>query len=191
MKLPALLFALATCVGCAYAEDKPKEPKMASPLDYKLKDINDKEVDLAQYKGKVVLIVNVASECGYTPQYKGLQELHEAYKDQGVVVIGIPANEFGRQEPGSNADILKFCQNSYKVTFPMMAKVVVKGTGKTPLYEYLTGKDSNPDFAGEVGWNFEKFLIGKSGKVVGRYKSSVEPMSEAIVGAIKKELEAK
>ena len=191
MKLPALLFALATCVGCAYAEDKPKEPKLASPLDYKLKDINDKEVDLAQYKGKVVLIVNVASECGYTPQYKGLQELHEAYKDQGVVVIGIPANEFGRQEPGSNADILKFCQNSYKVTFPMMAKVVVKGTGKTPLYEYLTGKDSNPDFAGEVGWNFEKFLIGKSGKVVGRYKSSVEPMSEAIVGAIKKELEAK
>ena len=191
MKLPALLFALATCVGCAYAEDKPKEPKMASPLDYKLKDINDKEVDLAQYKGKVVLLVNVASECGYTPQYKGLQELHEAYKDQGVVVIGIPANEFGRQEPGSNADILKFCQNSYKVTFPMMAKVVVKGTGKTPLYEYLTGKDSNPDFAGEVGWNFEKFLIGKSGKVVGRYKSSVEPMSETIVGAIKKELEAK
>ena len=164
---------------------------MASPLDYKLKDINDKEVDLAQYKGKVVLLVNVASECGYTPQYKGLQELHEAYKDQGVVVIGIPANEFGRQEPGSNADILKFCQNSYKVTFPMMAKVVVKGTGKTPLYEYLTSKDSNPDHAGEIGWNFEKFLIGKSGKVVGRYKSSVEPMSEAIVGAIKKELEAK
>ena len=191
MKLPALLFALATCVGCAYADDKPKEPKMASPLDYKLKDINDKEVDLAQYKGKVVLLVNVASECGYTPQYKGLQELHEAYKDQGVVVIGIPANEFGRQEPGSNADILKFCQNSYKVTFPMMAKVIVKGTGKTPLYEYLTGKDSNPDFAGEVGWNFEKFLIGKGGKVVGRYKSSVEPMSETIVGAIKKELEAK
>lgn len=195
MKLFAMLFTLAACVGCAYADDKsdpkPKDAKMASPLDYKLKDINDKEVDLAQYKGKVVLLVNVASECGYTTQYKGLQELHEAYKDQGVVVIGIPSNEFGRQEPGSNADILKFCQSNFKVTFPMMAKVVVKGTGKVPLYEYLTGKDSNPDHAGEIGWNFEKFLIGKSGKVVGRYKSSVEPMSETIVGAIKKELEAK
>jgi len=186
-----MLLVLATCAGCAQADDKPKEPKLASPLDYKLQDINDKEVDLAQYKGKVVLLVNVASECGYTPQYKGLQELYDAYKDKGVVVIGIPANEFGRQEPGSNAEILKFCQNTFKVTFPMMAKVVVKGAGKTPLYEYLTGKDSNPDFAGEVGWNFEKFLVGKSGKVVGRYKSSVEPMSDTIVNAIKKELEAK
>ena len=191
MKLTAMLFALAACAGCAYADDKPKEPKLASPLDYKLKDINDKEVDLAQYKGKVVLLVNVASQCGYTTQYKGLQELHDAYKDQGVVVIGIPANEFGGQEPGSNAEIAKFCSTKYSVTFPMMAKVVVKGTGKTPLYEYLTGKDSNPDFAGEVGWNFEKFLIGKSGKVVGRYKSGVEPMSDTIVAAIKKELEAK
>jgi len=191
VKLTAMLFALAACAGCAYADDKPKEPKLASPLDYKLKDINDKEVDLAQYKGKVVLLVNVASQCGYTTQYKGLQELHDAYKDQGVVVIGIPANEFGGQEPGSNAEIAKFCSTKYSVTFPMMAKVVVKGTGKTPLYEYLTGKDSNPDFAGEVGWNFEKFLIGKSGKVVGRYKSGVEPMSDTVVAAIKKELEAK
>ena len=191
MKLTAMLLALATCAGCAYADDKPKEPKMASPLDYRLKDINDKEVDLAQYKGKVVLIVNVASQCGYTTQYKGLQELYEAYKDQGVVVIGVPANEFGRQEPGTNEEIAKFCSTKYSVTFPMMAKVVVKGAGKTPLYDYLTSKDSNPDFAGEIGWNFEKFLIGKSGKVVARYKSGVEPMSDTVVAAIKKELEAK
>ncbi len=191
MKLTAMLFALATCAGCAYADDKPKEPKLASPLDYKLKDINDKEVDLAQYKGKVVLLVNVASECGYTTQYKGLQELYESYKDKGVVVIGVPANEFGGQEPGSNAEIAKFCSTKYSVTFPMMAKVVVKGAGKTPLYDFLTSKDSNPDFAGEIGWNFEKFLIGKTGKVVGRYKSGVEPMSDTVVAAIKKELEAK
>ena len=191
MKLSAMLLTLAACVGCAYAEDKPKEPKLASPLDYKLNDINDKEVDLAQYKGKVVLFVNVASQCGYTTQYKGLQELHEAYKDKGLVVIGVPANEFGRQEPGTNAEIAKFCSSKYSVTFPMMAKVVVKGADKTPLYQYLTGKDSNPDFAGEVGWNFEKFLVGKGGKVVGRYKSGVEPMSDELVAAVKKELEAK
>ena len=195
MKLPALFLALAAVAGCVAAEDKPakadKETNVSSPLDFKLKDINDKEVDLAQYKGKVVLLVNVASECGYTPQYKGLQELYETYKDQGVVVIGVPSNEFGKQEPGSNADIQKFCSTNYKVTFPLMAKVVVKGTGKVPLYEYLTSKATNPDYAGEVGWNFEKFLIGKSGRVVARYKSSVEPTSDTVVAAIKKELEAK
>lgn len=191
MKLSAMLLSLVACVGCVYADDKPKEPKLPSPLDYKLKDINDKEVDLAQYKGKVVLFVNVASKCGYTTQYQGLQELHEAYKDKGLVVIGVPANEFGGQEPGSNAEIAKFCSTKYNVTFPMMAKVAVKGSEKTPLYQYLTGKDSNPDYAGEVGWNFEKFLVGKAGRVVGRYKSGVEPMSDELVAAVKKELEAK
>jgi glutathione peroxidase len=195
MKLPATLctLALAALAGCAYADDKPaaKGKKMASPLDYKMKDIEGKEVDLSQYKGKVVLLVNVASECGYTPQYKGLEELYEKFKGQGFIVIGIPSNEFGHQEPGTNADILKFCQNNYKVTFPMMGKVVVKGDGKVPLYQFLTEKDTNPDHAGEVGWNFEKFLIGKDGKVVGRYKSSVEPMSDGLVGAVKKQLEAK
>ncbi|MGL6072589.1 MAG: glutathione peroxidase [Fimbriiglobus sp.] len=179
--LCGLAFVMST-----HAEDK--EPKMTGPLQYKLKDINDKEVDLAQYKGKVVLLVNVASECGYTKQYKGLQELHEKHGKDGVVVIGIPSNEFGGQEPGTNADIKKFCETNYKVTFPMMAKVVVKGAGKVDLFKFLTEKDTNPKCPGEIGWNFEKFLIGKDGQVVSRYKSSVDPMSETLITAIKAEL---
>jgi glutathione peroxidase len=190
MNMKAIL-SLAVCVALSFvatAEDKPKEKKVTGPLQFKLKDINDKEVDLSEYLGKVVLLVNVASECGYTPQYKGLQELHEKHAKDGVVVIGIPSNEFGRQEPGSNSDILKFCQNTYKVTFPMMGKVVIKGDGKVPLYKFLTEKETNPKFSGEVGWNFEKFLIGKNGEVVGRFKSSVEPMSDTLINAIKAEL---
>jgi glutathione peroxidase len=159
------------------------EAKMTGPLQFKLKDIEGKEVDLGQYKGKVVVLVNVASECGYTPQYKGLQALHEKHGKDGVVVIGIPSNEFGGQEPGTNADIKKFCETNYKVTFPMMGKVVIKGEGKVPLYKFLTDKETNPKHAGEVGWNFEKFLIGKDGQVAGRFKSSVDPMSETMINA--------
>ena len=110
MKILTALLTLALAVGCSQADDKPKEGKMAGPLDHVIKDINDKDVDLAQYKGKVVLLVNVASECGYTPQYKGLQELSEKFAKEGLVVVGVPSNEFGRQEPGTNADILKFCK---------------------------------------------------------------------------------
>ncbi|MFO0852070.1 MAG: glutathione peroxidase [Gemmataceae bacterium] len=156
-----------------------------------MQGIDGKDVDLGQYKGKVVLLVNVASECGYTPQYKGLQELYEKYGKDGLVVIGVPSNDFGRQEPGTNADILKFCQTSYKVTFPLLAKVAVKGKDKVPLYAYLTSKDTDPKFAGEVGWNFEKFLIGRNGQVVGRFKSGVEPTAEELVQAVQKELAAK
>ncbi|HET6575708.1 MAG TPA: glutathione peroxidase [Fimbriiglobus sp.] len=150
--------------------------------------IDGKETDLGQYKGKVVLLVNVASECGYTPQYKGLQELYQRFDKDGLVVIGVPSNDFGNQEPGTNVQILEFCKNNYKVTFPLLAKVAVKGANKAPLYRYLTSEDSNPKFAGEIGWNFEKFLIDRKGRVVGRFKSGVEPTSEPIVSAIKKEL---
>jgi len=170
-----------------HAEDKGAK-KVTSPLEFKLEDINGKDVELSKYKGKVVLLVNVASECGYTPQYKGLQEIFEKHGKDGLVVIGIPSNEFGRQEPGNNQQILKFCESNYKVTFPLMAKVVIKGKGQIPLYQFLTSKETNPKFAGEVGWNFEKFLIGKDGQVVGRFKSGVEPTSEELVGAIKTEL---
>ena len=164
---------------------------MPGPLDFKMVGIDGKEVDLGQYKGKVVLLVNVASECGYTPQYRGLQELHQKFGGDGLVVLGVPSNDFGKQEPGTNAQILEFCKSTYKVTFPLLEKVTVKGEGKIPLYQYLTSKDSNPKFSGEIGWNFEKFLIDRKGQVVGRFKSGVEPTSEPVVSAIKKELAAK
>lgn len=184
------LVAAAAVTGGIQADDKGGE-KVSGPLDFKMAGIDGKEVDLGQYKGKVVLLVNVASECGYTPQYKGLQELHQKYSADGLVVLGVPSNDFGKQEPGTNAQILEFCKNNYKVTFPLLEKVAVKGENKVPLYRYLTSKDSNPMFAGEVGWNFEKFLIDREGRVVGRFKSGVEPTSEPLVSAVKKELAAK
>ncbi|MBX9579494.1 MAG: glutathione peroxidase [Gemmataceae bacterium] len=152
-----------------------------------MKGIEGKEIDLAQYKGKVVLVVNVASKCGYTPQYKGLEELYAKYKKDGLVVLGVPSNDFGKQEPGTEEEIQQFCTTNYKVTFPMTAKVVVKGADKTELYKRLTAATDNK----EVGWNFEKFLIGRDGKVIGRYKSSVAPESDELGKAIKTELEKK
>jgi glutathione peroxidase len=181
-----LAIALTSPQNCN-AEDKP----MSGALDFTLKDIEGKDVPLSEYKGKVILIVNVASECGYTPQYNGLQTLYDRYGKLGLVIVGIPSNEFGRQEPGSNEDILKFCRTKYKVTFPMMSKAVIKGEGQIPLYKFLTEKETNPKFAGDVGWNFEKFLISRSGEVVGRYKSGVEPLSKELVDAITNELQPK
>ena len=171
--------------------DDTKGEKMTGPLAFKMNGIDGKEVDLSTYKGKVVVFVNVASKCGYTPQYEGLQKLYEDYSKEGLVVIGVPANDFLKQEPGSNEEIAQFCKSNYKVTFPMMAKVVVKGEGKTPLYEFLTSKDTNPGFEGEVSWNFEKFLVGRDGKVVGRFKSKVAPTSEEMIKAVKAELAKK
>ena len=185
MKCFLTVFAAAAFAAAAVADDKGAA-KMTSPLDNKVKGIDGQELDLAQYKGKVVLLVNVASECGYTPQYTGLQAIHEKYGKDGLVVLGVPANEFGRQEPGTEADIKKFCTSKYNVTFPMTAKQVVKGAGQSPLYAALTDDDKKP-----VGWNFEKFLVNRKGEVVGRYKSGVEPTSKVLTGAIEKELAAK
>lgn len=170
-----------------YADEKG-ETKVTTPLGFKMKSIEGKEVDLSQYKGKVVLFVNVASKCGYTNQYEGLQKLYEQHKDDGLVVIGVPANEFGKQEPGTDKEIAEFCSSKYNVTFPMMSKVVVKGEGITPLYAFLTSKETNPKFAGPIAWNFEKFLVGKDGTVVGRFKSAVEPNSAELTKAIETEL---
>jgi glutathione peroxidase len=167
-----------------------EEKKVSSPLEYKLKDIDGKDYDLSKLKGKVVLVVNVASECGYTPQYKGLQELYEKYEKDGLVVIGVPSNEFGKQEPGTDKQIKEFCSSQYKVTFPMMSKVVIKGEKQVPLYKTLV--EATPDKDGkvqQVGWNFEKFLIGRDGKIVGRFKSAVEPTGDVMTKAIKTELE--
>ena len=153
----------------------------ASPLVGEVKKIDGTSVDLSSYKGKVVLIVNVASKCGKTPQYAGLQSLYEKYKDKGLVVLGFPANEFGAQEPGSDSEIKSFCSSKYGVTFDMFSKIVVKGADKSPLYKTLT---ESADPKGEVAWNFEKFLIGRDGKVVGRYKSGVAPDDATLKTAI-------
>jgi glutathione peroxidase len=159
--------------------------EQGSPLAGTVKKIDGTAVDLSTYKGKVVLVVNVASRCGYTGQYAGLQKLYDSYKDKGLVVLGFPANEFGAQEPGTDAEIATFCSSKYGVTFDMFSKIVVKGRDIAPLYKSLT-EGSSP--AGDVSWNFEKFLIGRDGKIVGRYKSGVGPEDAKLTGAIEAEL---
>jgi glutathione peroxidase len=155
----------------------------SSVHDFTLKSIDGQPAPLSGYKGKVLLLVNVASKCGYTPQYTGLESLYEKYKDRGLVVIGIPANNFGGQEPGTDAEIKSFCTRTYNVTFPMMSKVSVKGDDKTPLYQYLT--DAN---GGDVRWNFTKFLVDKNGKVIGRFEPKVTPESPELNAAVEKAL---
>lgn len=158
--------------------------------DFKVQDIQGKTKNLADYNGKVVLVVNVASFCGYTRQYEPLEKLYRTYKDKGLVVLGFPANDFGAQEPGTNAEIQTFCKATYDVTFDMFAKVTVKGAGKSPLFAWLTNGGGNAGLAGEIGWNFEKFLIGKDGKLLKRYKTNVEPNSADVVSDIEAALAA-
>lgn len=174
----------------AAAAEKSDNGQAEGPLNFTLKNIEGQEQKLSDYRGKVVLLVNVASKCGYTPQYEGLQKVYEKYKDQGLVVIGIPANNFGAQEPGTNEEIKQFCSTKYNVTFPLMAKVSVKGDDIDPLYKWLTDPATNKDFGGEIGWNFTKFLIGRDGKVVGRYESKVKPDDAEMTGAIETALAA-
>lgn len=149
-------------------------------------DIDGKNVPLSQYAGKVAVVVNTASKCGYTPQYKDLEALYEKYKAKGLVVLGFPSNDFGAQEPGSNAEIKKFCDLTYKVKFPLFAKNPVKGAEKQPIYKYLTDAT---DQKGEVAWNFEKFLVDKNGTVVGRYKSAVTPLNSDLEKNVEKLLQ--
>lgn len=141
------------------------------------KSIDGKPTKMAQYAGKLTLVVNTASECGYTPQYKELQALYEKYGKQGLVVLGFPSNQFGGQEPGSDAEIKKFCEKKFKVSFPMFAKNDVKGTSKQPVYQFLV---ENAPLKGEVDWNFEKFLVNEKGQVIGRYKSKVNPLNSQL-----------
>ena len=154
-----------------------------------LKDIDGKETSLKAFDGKVVLVVNVASQCGNTPQYAGLQSLYDKLKDKGLVVVGFPCNDFGAQEPGTNADIKSFCSSNYSVTFPMMDKLHVKGPGQHPLYKELTGPGAA--FPGNVKWNFGKFLIGRDGKVIARFEPGVQPGDTKIVKAVEDALAAK
>ena len=177
----AALFFVAGAVSLTVAPQtvSAAEKKESSVLEFQVKDIDGKETALKAYTGKVLLIVNVASECGYTPQYAGLQALHEKMSGKGLVVLGFPCNDFGGQEPGSEEEIKSFCSLRYKVTFPMFAKVAIKGDAKSPLYAALQSATG-----GEVGWNFEKFLVGKDGKVLQRFGSDVEPESPELMAAI-------
>ncbi len=166
-------------------------PKEKSVYEFTMKDIDGKDQRLDAYKGKVVMIVNVASKCGYTPQYEGLEALYEKYKDKGFVILGFPANNFMGQEPGTEAEIKEFCTSKYHVTFPMFAKISVKGKDQHPLYNYLTNKASDPAFAGDISWNFNKFIADKNGNIVARFGSKDTPESEAVSTAIEKYLAAK
>jgi len=157
-------------------------------LDFTLNSLDGKPAPLAEYRGKVILLVNVASKCGYTPQYTGLEKIYEKYKDQGFVILGFPANNFGGQEPGTNEEIKTFCSSKYQVTFPMYSKVSVKGADSTPLYQFLTDKQSNPATGGEIKWNFTKFLVDRNGKVIARFEPAITPESADVTGAIEKAL---
>lgn len=160
-----------------------KGEEVKNIYQFKVLDIDGQEINLANYKGKTILIVNVASKCGFTKHYKNLIELNEKYKGKNFTILGFPANEFGGQEPGSNEEIKKFCSTNYVVNFPMFSKVVVKGKDQVSLFQYLTTAE-NPDFKGDIEWNFEKFLIGPDGQLKHRYKSNVVPTDEKISKAI-------
>ncbi len=183
---------IVAAVGCSSlnAEDK-KETAVPAPLNFKMNSLAGEEVNLADYQGKVVLMVNVASKCGATPQYAALESLHETLGEQGLVVLGFPCNQFGKQEPGTADQIREFCSSTYKVKFPLFAKVDVNGEDAAPLYKYLTAPDTNPQFAGPIRWNFEKFLVDRSGQVIARFGTGVEPDSDEVVKAIRAALAEK
>jgi glutathione peroxidase len=191
--LPALgaFAALIGFTALVVASRADAGEKPGSVLDFHVNDIDGKPVDLGAFHGKVLLIVNTASQCGLTPQYKELESTYEKYKGQGLEILAFPANEFGAQEPGSNEEIKQFCARNYKVSFPLFSKIVVKGEGIHPLYQFLTGKETNPKFAGEIQWNFAKFLVNRKGEVIARFDPRVKPSATSVTGAIEKALAEK
>jgi glutathione peroxidase len=162
--------------------------KAPSVYEFQMKDIDGNPVSLSQFKGKVAMIVNVASKCGFTPQYEGLQKIYEKYSGKGFVVLGFPSNSFRNQEPGTNAEIKEFCSSRFGVTFPMFEKISVLGDDIHPLYKFLTEETSNPQFFGDIQWNFTKFLIGRDGAILARFQTPEKPESEKVIGAIEKAL---
>jgi glutathione peroxidase len=159
-----------------------------SALRFKMESLNGEEINLARYQGKVVMIVNVASRCGYTSQYRQLQELHEKYSEKGLAVLGFPCNQFLWQEPGSSAEIREFCQVNFGVEFDMFAKVKVKGKDACELYRFLTSQNTKPKGAGKISWNFEKFILDRNGLVVARFGSSTQPDAPELVAVVDREL---
>ncbi len=169
--LLSLLLLFSTLLFSQTEEDS------VSIYDFTVKDIHEQEVPLSNYRGKVLLIVNVASECGFTPQYEGLEKLYESYEDQGLMILGFPCNQFSEQEPGSNKEIFAYCTTTYDVTFDMFAKIDVNGDNAAPLYKYLKSQQSGFLWTESIKWNFTKFLVDREGNVVDRYGSSTKPAS--------------
>jgi glutathione peroxidase len=187
---PMFALAIAALAGTLSAEEAtPQTAK--SPLEFKMNSLAGKEIDLEKYRGKVVLIVNVASECGLTPQYEQLQAIYKKYEDKGFVVLGFPCNQFGKQEPGTAQEIQTFCRENYGVTFDMFSKVEVNGSDACDLYKYLTALDVKPKGKGKISWNFEKFLVGRDGKVVARFAPPTKPDAPAVISAIESQLAEK
>jgi glutathione peroxidase len=190
---PVLLAAFAAML-LADSADSPTTQPATQPLQtppvlqFTMKSLVGQDVNLAQYQGKVLLIVNTASKCGFTPQYAGLERLHEKYAERGLAILGFPSNDFGHQEPGTDEQIGQFCKANYGVKFDMFSKVDVKGDNQCPLYQFLTGEQTDKPFAGEVKWNFEKFLISRDGRIVARFRSPVTPESGPLTNAIEAEL---
>jgi glutathione peroxidase len=203
----SLLVLLAVTVAAGFwarqlfAKDVVREPttmpaagsttQPASPLDFVVKDIDGKDVNLSDYRGKVVMIVNVASKCGFTKQYTALEALYKKYSDQGFVIIGFPANNFGHQEPGTNTEIKEFCSSKFSVTFPMMAKLSVNGDDQAPLYKFLTEESTAGQFKGPIAWNFTKFVVDRNGNIIGRFASATTPDDKAVVALVEKAIAAK
>jgi glutathione peroxidase len=191
--LPSLgaLAALLALAPPAIVSAADSGKKATSVLDFTVKDIDGKNVDLSGFRGKVLLIVNTASQCGFTPQYKDLESIYEQYKDQGLEILAFPANQFGGQEPGTDAQIKEFCSTKYRVSFPLFSKIVVRGKGLHPLYAFLTSESSNPRFAGPIGWNFAKFLVSRKGEVVARFDPKEKPTTPNVRSALEKALAEK
>lgn len=182
----ALFAIIAISSGIASAADK-----VAPALNFTMKSLGGKDVALKQYQGKVVMVVNVASKCRFTSQYDQLQALYEKYGKKGFVVLGFPCNQFGKQEPGKAEDIQEFCTENYGVTFPLFAKIEVNGKDACPLYKHLTSLDTKPKGAGDISWNFEKFIIARGGEVVGRFPTPTTPDADEVVAIIEAELAKK
>ena len=189
MKWSTLLLAsiVAAAVSLAHADDNAKP----AALNFTMKSITGQDVNLADYKGKVLLVVNVASKCGLTKQYEPLEALHEKLADKGLAVLGFPCNQFGGQEPGTEAEIAEFCAATYNVKFPMFSKIEVNGPGAAPLYKHLTALETQPEKKGDIRWNFEKFVLSPEGEVVARFSPKVTPDDEALVATIEEQLPVK
>jgi glutathione peroxidase len=186
-----VLTALLTWAPLAVVSAQDSLKKPTSVLSFHVKDIDGMDVDLAKFRGKVLLIVNTASQCDFTPQYKDLEAVYEKYQARDFEVLAFPANEFGSQEPGTDEQIKEFCSTNYQVRFPLFSKIVVSGKKIHPLYDFLSSNATNPKFAGRIPWNFTKFLVNRKGEVIDRFQPQDKPSSEKVIGAIEKALAEK
>lgn len=191
LRASSLALIAAVIVGSLSSAAEKEAKQVSKALSFTMKSLDGKDVDLRKYQGKVVMVVNVASKCGLTPQYKQLQALHEKYAKDGLAILGFPCNQFKQQEPGTAAEIKEFCQLNYGVSFDMFGKIEVNGNGACDLYKYLTALDTKPKGAGNITWNFEKFIIGRNGEVVARFAPQTKPDDAEVLKVIEAELARK